>query len=250
MLQVELAKLGALGEAVHDGDLVVVQVYLDEVGQAMESTGHISQEVVLQVNVQQCWTLAGQDGLVGVFGIRHAYCGQVFICHLQMRLLTKVGCMVDHRLRCNLAKQQLHSDGLRRSGHIRRRHLEHLFRLLQRAIILSCCQVELRLILLVQRGLHGDVGAILAYIIAVDFYCGINLVEKTGGVFCDSQLLQRIDLDKTERLRIVKAVIEELLEVFRPDARVLCHKHEKAMLNKRLLTVLTLLFRRSLHDGS
>ena len=126
----------------------------------------------------------------------------------------------------------------------------HLFRLLPRIVILSCCQVELRLVLLVQCGLHRNIGAILAHIVAVDLHRGVDLIEKTSGVFCDSQLLERIDLNQAEGLHIIKAVVEELLEVFRPDARVLCHEHQKAMLHKRLLVVLTSLLCRSLHDGS
>ena len=125
----------------------------------------------------------------------------------------------------------------------------YLFRLLLRIVIVSCCHVDLRLVLLVQCGLHGNIRAIFAYIVAVDLHRGVNLIKKTSGVFCDSQLLKRINLNQAERLCIIKAVVEELLEVFRPDARVLCHEHQKAMLHKRLLVFLTSLIFRSLHDG-
>ena len=66
VLKVELAQLGALFEAVHQGDLIVVQVDLDEIRKAAEGTGHLSKEVVLEVDVEEVWALDGQETCVGI----------------------------------------------------------------------------------------------------------------------------------------------------------------------------------------
>ena len=71
MLEVELAKLRALLEAVHHGDLIVMQIYLDEISQATECTSHFSKEVVLEVDVHQVGALTGKNVLVWLVRVGH-----------------------------------------------------------------------------------------------------------------------------------------------------------------------------------
>ena len=211
MLQVELAEEGALREAVHHGNLVVVQVDLHQIWQASESASHICQKVVLQVDVEQGGALAGQDVLFGILRVGHTDRRQVLVRHLQVGLFAKVRRMMYHWLEGDFAKHQLHSDWLGVLRYIRRRNLDSFLKLLLAHLILhggGRSFVILTRLFLIQSGLLGGVGSILAHIVSVDLDRGHDLVIQTGRLFLYSQLTQSVDVEHSEGVYVVEAIVE------------------------------------------
>ena len=73
MLEVELAELRTLFEAVHYANLIVVQVDLNKVRKAFECVGHFGQKVVLQVDVKEVGALPRQDAFVWILRVRQRH---------------------------------------------------------------------------------------------------------------------------------------------------------------------------------
>lgn len=61
VFKVELAELGALVEAIHLTDLIIMEVDLDQVLQTGQRVAKIVQEIILEVEDFQVGTLAEQN---------------------------------------------------------------------------------------------------------------------------------------------------------------------------------------------
>ena len=198
MLEVELAELRTLFEAVHYANLIVVQVDLNKVRKASECIGHFGQKIILQVDVKEIGALPCQDAFVRILRVWQRNSRQAFVSHLQMCLFSEVWSMVPLSLLSHFTEEQIDGNGLRLARYIRWwdlikhvHRLHHFFLLLS---LLSSGYLLIHLVLLLLR----DVRTILAHIVTVDLYRCHDLVKKAGGLLSTAELLDLLNSEQSE----------------------------------------------------